>query len=104
MTKQDQAKIAAGKAAIEQFVFDGMKIGLGSGTTSHFFVRLLGEKMREGLGIMATTTSRSTIEVTYPPGRLEKVTRIDYACVVVQAVVHWKHTLFLNALDFRRYG
>lgn len=68
MTPQDQAKIAAGKAAIEQFVSDGMTLGLGSGTTSHFFVRSLGERVRDGLGLTATTTSRSTTAVAREVG------------------------------------
>lgn len=68
MTPQDKAKIAAGKAAIEEFVFAGMKIGLGSGTTSHFFVRSLAERVREGLIVTATTTSRSTSSVAAEVG------------------------------------
>lgn len=68
ISPQDQAKIAAGKAAIEQFIFDGIKIGLGSGTTSHFFVRSLGEKVRDGLNIIATTTSRGTASVAAEAG------------------------------------
>ena len=68
ISSQDLAKIAAGKAAIEQFVFDGIKIGLGSGTTSHFFVRLLGEKVCDGLNIIATTTSRATASVAAEAG------------------------------------
>lgn len=68
MTPQDQAKIAAGKAAIAEFVFSGMKIGLGSGTTSHFFVRSLGERVKNGLKIQATTTSNSTTAVAGEAG------------------------------------
>lgn len=68
ISPQDLAKIAAGKAAIEQFIFDGIKIGLGSGTTSHFFVRSLGEKVRDGLNIIATTTSRGTASVAAEAG------------------------------------
>ena len=68
MSPQDLAKIAAGKAAIDRFVFDGIKIGLGSGTTSHFFVQSLGEKVRAGLDITATTTSRSTTDVAAKAG------------------------------------
>ena len=68
ISPQDLAKIAAGKAAIEQFIFDGIKIGLGSGTTSHFFVRSLGEKVREGLNVIATTTSRGTASVAAEAG------------------------------------
>lgn len=68
ISPQDLAKIAAGKAAIEQFIFDGIKIGLGSGTTSHFFVRSLGEKVSEGLNVIATTTSRGTASVAAEAG------------------------------------
>lgn len=68
ISPQDLAKIAAGKAAIEQFIFDGIKIGLGSGTTSHFFVRLLGEKVSDGLNVIATTTSRGTASVAAEAG------------------------------------
>ena len=65
---QERAKIAAGKEAIARFVRDGMKIGLGSGTTSRHFVRLLGAKVRAGLVIHATTTSRSTSAVAAKAG------------------------------------
>lgn len=68
MTPQDKAKIAAGRKALEEFVEDGMTLGLGSGTTSHFFVRLLGERVRAGLSITATTTSRSTTAVAEEVG------------------------------------
>ncbi len=68
MTPQDEAKILAGRRAIEEFVRDGMTLGLGSGTTSHFFVRSLGERVREGLRITATTTSRSTTAVAKEVG------------------------------------
>ena len=74
-TAQDRAKIAAGKAAIERFVRAGMKIGLGSGTTSHFFVRSLGERVRAGLDITATTTSNSTTAVAAEAGI--EITGID---------------------------
>lgn len=45
-----------------------MKLGLGSGTTSHFFVRELGKHVAEGLQLTCTTTSRSTIEVAQQVG------------------------------------
>ncbi|MBI5047107.1 ribose 5-phosphate isomerase A [Candidatus Micrarchaeota archaeon] len=51
------AKINAAKAALE-YVKNGMCIGLGSGTTVKEFIRLLGEKIREGkLKITCVTTS-----------------------------------------------
>ena len=39
MSQQDEAKKVAGRRVIADFIHDGMKLGLGSGTTSHFFVR-----------------------------------------------------------------
>src|SRR5690606_9882643 len=37
-SEQDQAKLAAGHYAAQNYVTDGGRIGLGSGTTSHYFV------------------------------------------------------------------
>jgi ribose 5-phosphate isomerase A len=42
-----QEKQAAARAALK-FVRSGMKLGLGSGSTSHCFIKLLGEKVRSG--------------------------------------------------------
>ncbi len=68
MLSQDEAKRQAGRRAIDEFVRDGMKLGLGSGTTSHFFVRELGRHVAAGLSIAATATSRSTIDVATEVG------------------------------------
>jgi len=65
---QDQAKQAAARRVIEEFVRDGMKLGLGSGTTSHFFVRELGQHVARGLRLQCTTTSRATTEVAREVG------------------------------------
>lgn len=43
--QQDEAKKVAGRRVIQDFIHDGMKLGLGSGTTSHFFVRELGAQI-----------------------------------------------------------
>ncbi|VVC04103.1 Ribose-5-phosphate isomerase A [Candidatus Bilamarchaeum dharawalense] len=51
-----QEKINAAKAALE-YVKSGMCIGLGSGSTTKEFIRLLGEKVRKGLKITCVTTS-----------------------------------------------
>ena len=68
MSKQDEAKKLAGRKVIEEFSSDGMKIGLGSGTTSHFFVRELGKHVANGLKLICTTTSRSTNDVAREVG------------------------------------
>ena len=68
MNAQDEAKKRAGRKVIEEFISDGMKIGLGSGTTSHFFVRELGKHVARGLKLTCTTTSRSTNHVAREAG------------------------------------
>ncbi|KAF1029221.1 MAG: Ribose-5-phosphate isomerase A [Pseudomonas sp.] len=66
--QQNEAKKVAARRVIEEFVRDGMKLGLGSGTTSHFFVRELGKHVANGLKLTCTTTSRSTNEVAREVG------------------------------------
>ena len=68
MSTQDEAKKVAGRRVIAEFVRDGMKLGLGSGTTSHFFVRELGLHVASGLKLTCTTTSRSTNDVAREVG------------------------------------
>jgi len=59
-TPQDIAKRAAGQHAVEAYCQDGMRLGLGSGTTSHWFVRVLAERVRDGLDIVGVPTSTAT--------------------------------------------
>lgn len=66
--QQNEAKKVAGRRVIQDFVRDGMKLGLGSGTTSHFFVRELGKHVADGMKLTCTTTSRSTIDVAREVG------------------------------------
>jgi ribose 5-phosphate isomerase A len=57
----DSLKRAAAAKALE-FVRDGMKLGLGTGTTAEAFVELLAEKVRGGLDVICAATSRRTEE------------------------------------------
>lgn len=59
LSKETMAKKAAGQKAVE-FVKDGMLVGLGSGTTSFYFIESLGERCREGLQIQALATSEKS--------------------------------------------
>lgn len=68
MLTQDDAKKIAGKRVIEEFIKDGMTLGLGSGSTSHFFVRELGKHVANGLNVTCTTTSKATTEVANEVG------------------------------------
>ncbi len=58
----DIAKIAAARHGVAQ-VKDGMNVGMGTGSTAEIFIRLLGEKVRDGLRIRATATSARSAEV-----------------------------------------
>ena len=80
-SEQDRAKQAAGTAAIEARIRDGMRLGLGSGTTSHWFVRALGEAVAGGLDVVGVPTSTGTrdlaLEVGVPLTTLSEVERLD---------------------------
>ena len=54
-------KQRAGFRAAE-FAEDGMRVGLGTGTTAYWMVLRLGERVREGLRVRCVPTSRRTEE------------------------------------------
>ncbi|MBU0531867.1 ribose-5-phosphate isomerase RpiA [Candidatus Micrarchaeota archaeon] len=56
MINMKNAKVNAAKGALE-YVKDGMCIGLGSGSTVKEFIKLLGERVKEGLKVTCVTTS-----------------------------------------------
>ena len=52
----DQEKETAARSSL-QFIRDGQVIGLGTGSTAAYFIKLLGERVREGLKIRGIPTS-----------------------------------------------
>ena len=76
----DLAKLNAAEAAL-QFVKDGMVVGLGTGSTSAHFVRLLGERVRQGLRVKGVPTSEATRnlaeQVGVPLVEISQVSSID---------------------------
>ena len=56
---QDAAKFAAARSALG-FVQDGMRLGLGTGSTASAFVELLGERVASGLSIVGVPSSELT--------------------------------------------
>jgi len=63
MTDLERAKRLAAGAALE-LVQDGMKLGLGTGSTAKHLVELLAERIaREGLRVSCCATSRDTAEL-----------------------------------------
>jgi len=64
----DKAKFAAAKRAVD-FVEDGMRVGLGTGSTAAWMVRCLGELVRdEGLRLRGVPTSTRTAELARQVG------------------------------------
>jgi ribose 5-phosphate isomerase A len=64
----DTAKFVAAKRAVG-YVQDGMKLGLGTGSTAAWMVRLLAERVRhEGLRITGVPTSTRTAELARQQG------------------------------------
>lgn len=51
-------QLAAEKAV--EYVQDGMKVGLGTGSTAYWAIRKLGERVQQGLKITAVATSRAS--------------------------------------------
>lgn len=64
----DKAKFVAAKRSVD-FVEDGMRVGLGTGSTAAWMVRCLGELVREdGLRIRGVPTSTRTAELARDVG------------------------------------
>lgn len=59
LSPQDESKRRAAARAAE-FVRDGMRVGLGTGSTAAFLVDILGARVREGLKIVGVPTSEAT--------------------------------------------
>lgn len=73
----DKAKFAAAKRACD-YIEDGMRVGLGTGSTAAWMVRCLGERVREeGLRISGVPTSSRTAELASEVGI--KVISLDEA-------------------------
>jgi ribose 5-phosphate isomerase A len=76
----DDLKRQAAARALEQ-VRDGMKLGLGTGSTAKHFVELLGERVRAGLKVIGVPTSEATRadadRCGVPLTTLDQVDRLD---------------------------
>src|SRR6201993_1039095 len=76
----DALKRQAAARALEE-VRDGMKLGLGTGSTAKHFVELLGERVRSGLDVVGVPTSEATrIDAErcgIPLTSLDEIDRLD---------------------------
>ncbi|KAA2217405.1 ribose-5-phosphate isomerase RpiA [Maribacter flavus] len=79
MNLETEKRLAATEAV--KFVKDGMTVGLGSGSTSAYMIRILGEKVENGLKIKGVPSSEKTAalarEMGIPLVSLDDVKRID---------------------------
>jgi ribose 5-phosphate isomerase A len=77
---QQSAKRAAAARALD-YVKDGMKLGLGTGSTAEAFLELLAERVRGGLKIIGTPTSERTEDkakaLGIPIEELDKLAPLD---------------------------
>jgi ribose 5-phosphate isomerase A len=75
-----QLKFEAARAALAH-VGDGMRLGIGTGTTAEAFVRLLAEKIATGLAVVGVPTSERTAvlcrELGVPLSTLEETPELD---------------------------
>ncbi len=77
LSPSDSAKFAAASRALS-YVEDGMRLGLGTGSTAAFFVRLLGERaQRESMELTCVPTSTRTADLARKLGL--NVTTLDKA-------------------------
>jgi ribose 5-phosphate isomerase A len=66
--QHDAEKRAVGEAAL-RWIRSGMRLGLGSGSTSHCFIEALGERVRRGeLSVEGIATSRDSEELARKSG------------------------------------
>src|SRR5690606_7151731 len=76
----DRYKEAAAAAALEQ-VADGMRLGIGTGSTAEAFIRLLARRCAAGLRIVGVPTSERTAslcrELGIPLTTLEETPQLD---------------------------
>ena len=76
----DELKRQAAARALEH-VRDGMKLGLGTGSTAKHFVELLGERVRAGLNVIGVPTSEATRadaeRCGIPLTTLDEIDRLD---------------------------
>jgi ribose 5-phosphate isomerase A len=76
----DALKRQAAARALEE-VRDGMKLGLGTGSTAKHFVDLLGEKVRAGMKVVGVPTSEATraqaAECGVPLTTLDEIDHLD---------------------------
>jgi len=104
LSPADQAKYVAAKRAVE-LVEDGMKLGLGTGSTAAWMVRCLAERVKtEGLRIQGVPTSTRTADLARELG-LEVVTldQAGHLDITIDGTDEFDSALSLIKGDFDKH-
>ena len=64
---QDDTKLLAARRSMD-YVENGMRVGLGSGSTAKLVLELLGERVRQGLKIVGIPTSQAAADLAIAQG------------------------------------
>lgn len=79
MDSLELKKVAAAKAV--EFVEDGMRLGIGTGSTANEFIRLLAERVKAGLHITGVATSKRSEKLCHelgiPVATLDETPHLD---------------------------
>jgi ribose 5-phosphate isomerase A len=91
MQTVDQAKERAAQRSLE-FIQDGMVVGMGSGTTATHFIKLLGERVKQGLRVRGISSSRASEDLakslSIPVIDFHAATEIDVTIDGADEVTH----------------
>lgn len=91
-----KSKQIAGEQAAA-YVKDGMKIGLGTGSTAYFTIRRIGQRVREGLRIEAIPTSSVTEKLAREEGipltDFSQIQRLDLTIDGADEIDHNLHLI-----------
>ena len=87
----DNAKELAAQRSLE-FIQDGMVVGMGSGTTATHFIKLLGQRVKQGLKVRGIPSSRASEELAKSLGipviDFHEATEIDVTIDGADEVTH----------------
>jgi len=91
MENSEIAKELAAQRSLE-FVEDGMVLGLGSGTTATHFIKLLGERVQQGLKVRGIASSKASEDLarslSIPVTNFQECPEIDVAIDGADEVTH----------------
>jgi ribose 5-phosphate isomerase A len=94
VNNMNMKRIAAEYAV--QYIEDGMKVGLGTGSTAYWAIQKLGERVKEGLSIQTVATSKASEKLALELGiPIIPFTKLDGLDVTIDGADEINHDLHL---------